>query len=633
MVALVGLTPAGTGCADEGTSPDGTLERPWRVVIVNDADPTLPTFIALDSALRAALGAPGRHRVDVFSESLDSLRFPMAQLEDKLVALMAEKYAGMRVDAIVAIGTTSLDFAEKHRSRLWPDARILYTGVPVELLRDRQLAPATTGIPRRFDLAGTVELALRLRPETRRLIVIAGSGDFDRVMTRLARTQLEPLATRLTIEYWLDAPIDEYVRRIAKLGSDDAVLYLSIGRDAEGRTFAPREVLKELSAASSAPIYSPYETHVGHGIVAGSVYSMEDRGRRMGELVHDVLSRPLGQVLPAPGVGPSSCMADANELKRFGMSENRLPPGCEVRFRAPSLWRDYKWYVVVALLVVALQSALIVAVLLQRRWRHRAEIEASHRRAELAQASRLALAGELTATIAHEINQPLGAILANAGAAERMLRGGAPNDGGLLNILGDIRKDDLRASEIISRVRGLVTRHEIDCEPVDVNPIVEGVVTLLGGEAARREIAVETVLAPGLPVVLADRVQLEQALVNLCVNAMDAMVNTPVQGRRLVLGTRGLADGRVEIFVIDHGPGISAEQLPRLFDSFFTTKADGMGLGLSIARSIVEGHGGTLKAENRRDGGAMFSFDLPARGENRPATDAAPAKTPSDMSV
>src|SRR5262245_15521603 len=408
MLVMVALGCLAAGAVQAlGEAPD----KPWRVVILNDADSTLPAFVALDRAMQAALTAPGRHQVDTFFESLDSLRFPTAQLEGELVALLAKKYIPMRVDAVVAIGTASLDFVEKHHSRLWPDARILFTGVPVELLRDRRLAPMTTGIPRRFELAGTVELALGLRPSTRRLIVIAGSGDFDRVMTRLARIQLEPFAERLTIEYWLDATIDEYLRRIAQLSIDDAVLYLSIGRDAAGRTFTPRDVAKQLSAVSPAPIYGPFEGHVGNGLVAGSVYRMADRGTRMGELVHEVLSQPPGRALPLPGVGQPSCIADASELARFGMSEGRLPPGCDIQFRPPSLWRDYHWYVVAALMVITLQSAMLGAFLWQRRGRRRAENEVGHRRAELAQASRLALAGELTASIAHEINQPLGAIL------------------------------------------------------------------------------------------------------------------------------------------------------------------------------------------------------------------------------
>jgi signal transduction histidine kinase len=600
-----------THAAAQGPATEATT-TPRRVLILNDADPTLPSFVAMDRAIRAALTAPGRPRVDIFFEALDTVRFPATQIGNELVALLAKKYASLPIDVVVAIGTASLDFAELHRNRLWPDARIVFSGVPMELLRDRPLAPTTTGMLRRFDLDGTVELALAIRPATRRVVVIAGSGDFDKIMTGLARTQLEPYAKRLTLDYWVDATIDQLLRRIAQLDSNDAVLYLSIGRDATGKTFVPREVLKQLSLASSAPIYGAVETFLGYGVTAVSTYSIDWRGRRVGELVHEVLALPRGQPLPPVAVGTPNCIADANELQRFGISERRLPAGCEIRFARPSLWDEYRWYVVGALVVLLAQSALIVALVLQRRGRRKAEVDARDRRSELAQASRLALAGELTASIAHEINQPLGAILANASAAEAMLRRNATDTDELRAILADIRTSDQRASEIVRRVRSLVTTRQSNREPADVNAIVGEVLAMLRGEAQRRGVVVEPRLGSSLPAILADPVQLQQAVVNLCINAMDAMEDTDPARRRLGVRTLVLPGGAVEIAVTDHGPGILPEQLPRLFDSFFTTKAHGMGLGLSITRSIVEAHGGTLSARNRSEGGALFWMVLPA---------------------
>jgi C4-dicarboxylate-specific signal transduction histidine kinase len=349
------------------------------------------------------------------------------------------------------------------------------------------------------------------------------------------------------------------------------------------------------------------------------MYSFEDRGKRLGNLVHDVLSQPPGQPLPTPGVGAALCKADANELERFGIRESRLPSDCEVLFARPSLWREYRWYVAGAAFVLLAQFALILALVLQRRGRRKAEEEVHHRRAELAQASRLAMAGELTASIAHEINQPLGAILANAGAAEAMLRRGVTNSEELRAILADIRQSDMRASQIVRRVRALITTHQVEREPADPNEVVGEVLALLAGEAKRRNVGVDAALESALPPFRVDRVQVQQAIVNLCVNAMDAMADTPAKERRLRVRTRRGSGGDIEIAVSDTGPGIPPEQVPHLFDSFFTTKPHGMGLGLSIARSIVEAHGGTLSAENRVEG-AVFRMVMPACEESRPAS-------------
>jgi len=228
----------------------------------------------------------------------------------------------------------------------------------------------------------------------------------------------------------------------------------------------------------------------------------------------------------------------------------------------------------------------------------------------LAHVSRLAVVGELTAMVAHEINQPLGAILSNAEAAELLLESKDPPLHEIRNILADIRKSDLRAEAAIRRIRGLLSKREINLLPLDLNDIVAEVLRLVVGDATRRRVRVRQDLAQELPLVLGDRVYLQQVLLNLLVNAMDAMRDTEPASRELTLSTRA-DDWSVEVAVADHGHGIPEGRLRSIFESFYTTKKDGMGLGLSIARSIVETHRGKIAAWNNPNGGATFSFRVP----------------------
>ena len=229
---------------------------------------------------------------------------------------------------------------------------------------------------------------------------------------------------------------------------------------------------------------------------------------------------------------------------------------------------------------------------------------------QLALATRFAAVGELTAMVAHEINQPLCAILSNAEAAEILLRSDQPPLDELRNILADIRRDDLRADSAIRGIRSLLQRREFAPQRVDLAEMVDHVFTLTAGDALYRRVPMHRAVPAGLPAIIGDRSYLEQVLVILMVNGMDAMKTTPEESRALLVSARRLDNARLEVSVEDRGHGIETGHMPQLFDSFFTTKSDGMGMGLSIARSMVAAHGGRIWAENTAAGGAVFRFTL-----------------------
>ncbi len=241
----------------------------------------------------------------------------------------------------------------------------------------------------------------------------------------------------------------------------------------------------------------------------------------------------------------------------------------------------------------------------------RIEGEARRLRDELAHVSRVSTLSELSGSLAHELNQPLGAILRNAEAAQLLLEGPAPDLEELRAIIVDIHADDRRAGGIIEHMRGLLKRHSLELQAVSLDALVLEVLALVRADAAARRVTLDYSIPEGLPPVAGDRVQVSQVLLNLLVNGMDAVSESPGRTRRVAIEARRANDRTVEIAVADSGPGISSDLLPKVFEPFVTTKAKGMGIGLAVSRTIVEAHGGQLSASNNPAGGATFRFTLP----------------------
>ena len=278
------------------------------------------------------------------------------------------------------------------------------------------------------------------------------------------------------------------------------------------------------------------------------------------------------------------------------------------RLRAPQLVRELQ----------ASQAALRVSEARQRlavTARTRAEHETELLRQEVARAGRVSMLGQLASSLAHEINQPLGAILRNAEAAELYLQQPSPDLDEVRAILCDIRTDDERAGHVIDRMRGLLQRHTLETRRLDVSSLVRDVAAFVRVDAASRHVKLDVDVPGGLPEVRGDRVHLQQVLLNLILNGMDALDGARAQDRRVSVAAWRDGGRVVEIAVRDGGPGVPDDLLTRIFDPFFTTKPNGMGMGLAISRTIVEAHGGRLWAENRNGGGAAFRFTLPMADE------------------
>ena len=586
---------------------------PWRVVLIRSWDALYAMNIAREQALRDALTEKAPRLVEIYTEEIDSLRV-RSGIEPQFGALLKNKYRDIPVDLVIASGIEPLDFVTRYRDDIWPGAPVVFNGVIEGALEGWRRPRRTTGVTMSFDMAGTIALGLAVVPGARRAYVISGTSPFDRHFLDIALRQLRKLDRPIEMRYIVGATRDETMQRVEELGRNSFVVYLSMLRDGAGRVWGPgATALPEVVARSTVPVVTPVQSQWTRGPLGGSSVRLDAHGRAAGLLARRVLEGEDPDVVEVRAEPEPVCEVNWNALQRWNIPERSVPARCEIVNRPPVLWRAYSWQFAALLAIILLQALLLWSLVMQSRRRRRAEAELQARGAQLAQVARLSTIGALTASIAHEINQPMGAILSNTEAAQMMLEQGVLQPGTLREILADIRNEDLRASEVIKRLRKLLARHEWNPVALEVNGEVAEALRHVAFDAARRGVKLAPVFDPATPVILADSVNLQQVIINLVVNAMEAVAGAPPAEREVRIQTRSVGNG-AEIVVADRGPGLSQDDEARLFQEPFTSKKDGMGLGLSIVRTIVEMFRGTVSYESNIPHGAIFRVRIPALG-------------------
>lgn len=588
--------------------------EPPKVVLLTGGDPMQAAVLMQTQAIRSVLNAELPLGSETFLDTLDGLRFGADRLTPELFALLRKKYDGQHIDLVIAIGNYAAEFARTHHAAIWPGTPVLVTSVPEAWLRRTGEFPSTFVLmPYRIEIGKTLAIAESLQPEATHLVVIGGSAELD---ARFSDEIVEAAALRrdkwTSIERWEGLPVPELRSRLAKLDKHTtAVLYGTQYRDQGGRRYFPFELVNRTAEDAPVPIYGWYANYIDQGAAAGAVYDLEENGRMTGEIAARMLmgdkTYQTGAVAPAL---PARCIANIAVLRRLGISERSLGPDCKWLNVPLPPYREYWKEMAVALFVIGAQAFTIVAMLRQRRERRIAERKAATRHADLTRASRIATVGELSASIAHEVGQPLGAILSNVDAADLMMQASDNSDAELREILTDVRRDALRANDVIVRLRALLQKQAITFAPVTFDTVLERATSLVRPEARRRGIVVHTQFGTNEAQVLADQVQLQQVLLNLAINALDAMENAEQEDRELSITTRIAGDG-LELVISDRGIGIPQDNVDQLFEAFYTTKERGTGLGLSIVRSIAEAHRGSVYARRRSGGGTEFVLWLP----------------------
>jgi len=846
------------------TSFCATGAEPKRVLVVHSFGTVAPPFTTHSTAFEAELVKRMGNHVDLDEVSLDMARYTAPDMQEAVVDYLEKRGAKWKPDLVVPIGGPAGIFVAKFRQRLFPNIPILYCSLDRRLLGPDAFDENTTFVGANYEVRGFAEDILQIAPDTKNIAIVIGATPLEQYWTEAFRRGFEPFTDRVNFIWLNDLSFDQVLERVHTLPPHSFIFLILFLRDAAGVTQNADEALQRLHAVANAPINSIFTSQMGLGIVGGRLYPSTEDGMKAAETAVQILNGASPSSFPPRIVPRTSPQYDWRELRRWKIDERHLPPGSTILFQTPTVWQQYRWWIIAGVSICVVQAVLIaglVANLIRRRraegslveserrfrvmadatpvlmwmsgvdklctffnkpwleftgrsmeqelgngwtdgvhaddlqkcfktyteafdarqpfvmqyrlrrhdgeyrwvadqgvarynaqgefagyigscvdvtelvskdealreseermrlaaeavnlgiwewdlgkdeiwatnarrallgcpasgkitledfistvhpddrnrirqaiddaihkgqdydseyrlvlpdgivrWmaargsvhfdahgnparllginiditaRKQAELEAKQRRDELSHLSRVALVGELSASIAHELNQPLAGILTNAGAGEFVIDRGDVDLKEIRELLADISADARRASDVVRDIRGMIKKEQVTRRPINLNDVVTNAVQIIGSDALLHACELKTSLEAALPIVAVDPIQIQQVLINLILNAFDAMRDTPVSKRRVEIMTRENGDGAIRISVRDYGVGISDEMRSRIFEQFFTTKPEGLGMGLAIVRSIVEEHAGTIEAENAEGEGARFHFTLP----------------------
>jgi PAS domain S-box-containing protein len=848
----------------------GSTEAPRakRVLIISTGSRLAPGFVLVDQQLLQALGKIPSPRIETYAENLDLVRFSSERYQRIFTEYLTGKYADNPPDLVILVFVGNLATPANLLPRLFAGTPIIVSGLTEEEIRPDQFGGGLfSGLAQRLNPGANFELILRLQPEVRRVVVIGGTAEIDRQVLQRVREAAVSFKERIAIDFWDNRTISELRQAVKGLPRETVILFARMFRDGAGQAVISAQVGQWIAQWANVPVYVMSDSTVGTGAVGGAVASIEAFGKRTGELASLVLSGSDIKSLPFEIRTEAVLLFDWRALQRWGIPESRLPAGSVVRFKSQSIWEQYRWYIIGALVVIFIQSVMIFDLLLQRRrrrgveaelrdseqlmelatsagelglwsrdlrngkvwanasmrslfglggqdelqfddliarihpddrarmlsevaharsaglpfqgefrivlptgeqrwllakgsiaadsgsnrdqrrlgvvlditerkraeealekersflrqvidtdpnfifakdregrftlankavadaygttvdnligrtdadfnpnqqevesfrqmdlevidtlqerfipeeritnghgrvrWlqtvkrpiierdgsakqvlgastditqRKKTEMELREQRAELAHVARISTMGELAASLAHELNQPLTAILSNAQAALRFLSSKPSDIEEVREILQDIVKDNSRAGEVIRRMRALVKKEDLEFVSLDLAGLIRDVVALVHSDAILQNVKISLALDDNLATVLGDKVQLQQVVLNLLLNAFDSMKDCSPREREVKLRAELYGANMIRVAVNDRGIGLSVDKLDKIFEPFYTTKSEGLGMGLSICRSIIEAHSGRLWAENNADSGATFYFTLP----------------------
>ena len=578
-----------------------------RVMLLHSFGQDFKPWSEYAKDIRVELKRQSPWPLDIIENSLVTARFSDENPEAPFVEYLSALFANRPLDVIVSIGAPAADFVQRHRRRLFPTTPMVLTAVDQRRVQYSNLTGNDVAVAVNINYLSAFENILQVLPDTKDVIVVVGTSPIEKFWKEAIRKQVAPLTNRIKLSWTDELPFEELLKQASALPPHTAIFWELMIVDAAGVVHEGDIPLQRLHAVANAPIFSYDKSFLGSGIVGGPLLTVADTSRLTATVAVRILNGEKASDIKVLPVEFSAPRFDWGQMQRWGISEKNLPPGGKILFRDPTVWEQYRAHIVAVTAAILIQAALIFWLLYEHWRRQRAEILARNTISELSHVNRMATAGQLSASIAHEVNQPLAGIVVNAQAALRWLE--KANVEEVREGLKRIVSDGHRASDIITNLRAMFKSDVQEKTIVDINKLVLSVLALVRIDLQKHEIKLQTQLDDRIPQVLGNQVQLQQVISNLVMNAIESMGSS--QTRALRIKTKLSQSNTVQVSIEDTGTGIKSSDVAQLFKPMFTTKARGMGMGLSICQSIIENHDGRIWVSPGATGGSIFQFELP----------------------
>ena len=559
--------------------------------------------------IRAELDRQSPWPLDIIENSLVGARFSDENPEAPFVEYLSALFAKHPLDVIVSIGAPAADFVQRYRQRLFPTTPMVFTAVDQRRVQYSSLTGNDVAVAVNINYLSAFENILQVLPDTKNVIVVVGTSPIEKFWKEAIGKQVQPLTNRIKL-LWTDGlPFEELLKQASALPPHTAIFWELMIVDAAGVVHEGDLPLERLHAVANAPIFSYDESFFGSAIVGGPLLLVADTSRLTAAVAIHVLSGQNAGDIKVRPVEFSAPRFDWRQMQRWGISEKNLPPGSEILFRPSTAWEQYKTPILAIIAAFFAQASLIAWLIHEHQYRRRAERTARETFSELAQVNRMATAGELSATIAHEVRQPLAGMVSMAGAALRWLSTENPDIGRARDALNKVVVAGHHASDVITNVRAMFEKDTQEKTPTDVNKLIRTVLTLVDIDLRKHSIECQVTLSEQLPPAMANAVQLQQVVLNLVMNAIESM--NSAEPRVLSIKSESTGQDSIRVAIEDTGSGIDPSNRDRIFKPLFTTKVRGMGMGLSICHSIMESHDGKIWVSAGASRGSIFQFELP----------------------